>query len=334
MLSEYQKETAFLRQLIRYDHSPQRHGLEEKLAQIQNDGHSLRRATRLLAWPAALTFAGLCYELLFLKGFPQNMSQPLALMVGALGLGSFICLLGFTGLRMVYRRRLNEHREQCRHLVIRFLSARLGQQTETNQDTPAVGLHPMASPDASCNLTPMINTMKNKMLVGAAMLLLTVTATVAAENTGGSYDYYRAKEIDADAFGSVSFGKYTIDHLSGARVRHNANFGLGSGLSYFLTRNLGIGADIYSENKTGALIDSASMNMTLRLPLGQSGFAPFVYGGGGKQFDMVHAWFAQVGAGMEYRFTPLVGVFMDSRWVLPDHASYYGVVRLGVRFAF
>lgn len=49
---------------------------------------------------------------------------------------------------------------------------------------------------------------------------------------------------------------------------------------------------------------------------------------------MVEAWFVQVGAGMEYRFTRNVGVFVDARWVLPDETKNYGVARLGMRFAF
>jgi len=147
-------------------------------------------------------------------------------------------------------------------------------------------------------------------------------------------DYYRSSELSVDVFGTASLGKYTIDHWSGSRVRHNARLGAGLGLSYFITRNIGIGADAYSENTTGVFVDSASANLILRLPLGQSGFAPYAFGGGGRQFDMAKVWFGQIGAGMEYRFTPKVGVFMDARWVLPDETKYYGVARLGVRFAF
>lgn len=147
-------------------------------------------------------------------------------------------------------------------------------------------------------------------------------------------DYYRASELSVDAFGSGSIGKYTIDNLSGDRIRHNTRLGVGAGLSYFFTRNIGVGGEAYSENTTGTFVDSASANLILRLPLGQSGFAPYAYGGGGRQFDNAKSWFAQLGAGMEYRFTPNIGVFVDARWVLPDEEKYYGVGRLGLRFAF
>ena len=151
---------------------------------------------------------------------------------------------------------------------------------------------------------------------------------------GAGCDYYRPHELSVDAFATGSIGKYTINHLSGTRIREHGELGAGLGMNYFFSSNIGVGADVYSENNTGALIDSASVNLILRLPLGQSGFAPYVMGGGGRQFERIDPWFAQFGAGMEYRFTPHLGVFLDARIVLPEETKYYGVARLGFRFAF
>lgn len=61
--------------------------------------------------------------------------------------------------------------------------------------------------------------------------------------------------------------------------------------------------------------------------------APYALGGGGRHFDRVKTWFAQAGVGVEYRFTPRVGVFLDARGVLANETQYYGVARLGMRFA-
>jgi hypothetical protein len=173
--------------------------------------------------------------------------------------------------------------------------------------------------------------MKNTMLVGGTILLLAATSAWGAETAG---DYYRSGELSVDAFGTGSLGEYTLDHLSNNRIRQNTKFGVGAGINYFITRNIGIGGDAYSENTTGAFIDSASANLILRLPLGQSGFAPYIFGGGGHQFDMAQMWFGQAGGGMEYRFTPNVGVFLDARAVWPNETKYYGVARAGLRFAF
>ena len=166
-------------------------------------------------------------------------------------------------------------------------------------------------------------------------MLLAASSALGADDGGfNNGDYYRGNEFSLDGFGTASLGKYSIDHISGNRVRHNTRLGLGAGLNYFFNKYVGIGGDAYSENTSGAFVDSASANLILRAPLGQSGFAPFVYGGGGHQFDLAHVSFAQVGAGMEYRFTPHIGTFLDARWVFPDRTKYYGVARLGVRFAF
>jgi hypothetical protein len=183
--------------------------------------------------------------------------------------------------------------------------------------------------------------MKNKMLVGGTILMLAATAVLGQDSITNSQsshfdqsNLYRANELSLDGFGSASIGKYTLDHLSGDRVRHNTRLGAGAGIDYFITRNVGIGAEAYSENTTGSFIDSASANLTLRLPLGQSGFAPYIFGGGGRNFDEVKTWFGQAGAGVEYRFTPHIGIFLDARGAVPNETKYYGVARLGMRFAF
>lgn len=146
--------------------------------------------------------------------------------------------------------------------------------------------------------------------------------------------FYRIGEFSADGFGTASEGKYTIDHLSGDRVSHNTRLGAGLGLNYFFTRWLGAGAETYSENGSPAFVDSASANLILRFPVGNSGLAPYALGGGGYRFDDVTAWLGEFGAGLEYRFTPHWGVFLDARAVLPSETKTYGLARLGVRFAF
>jgi len=179
---------------------------------------------------------------------------------------------------------------------------------------------------------------KNKLFVGGSILMLAAMTAVSADNANSDpsprTDCYRSGELSLDGFGTGSIGKYTIDHLSGDRIRQHGQLGAGLGLNYFFTRYLGINAEAYSENTSGTFIDNASANLTLRLPLGQSGLAPYLFGGGGRQFDRLEAWFGQAGGGAEYRFNKHIGVFVDARMVLPDEAKYYGLARLGVRFAF
>lgn len=182
--------------------------------------------------------------------------------------------------------------------------------------------------------------MKNKLIISGTILMLAATSALKADDLNNQRmqseccDLYRASELSVDVFGSGSLGKYSVDHLSTARIRHNTRLGAGLGLTYFITRNIGLGAEAYSEDTDGLFVDSASANVTLLLPVGQSGFAPYVFGGGGQQFDLNRLSFGQAGAGIEYRFTPRVGIFTDARMVWPTETQYFGVARLGVRFAF
>jgi hypothetical protein len=189
----------------------------------------------------------------------------------------------------------------------------------------------------------MLNTSTSLRAADTNIVTQSSTTTTASESEAvtkdnGSHDeqpdLYRSNELSVDVFGTASLGQYNIEHPSNQRVRQDTKFGAGAGLNYFITRYIGIGAEAYSENTTGTFIDSASANLMLRLPLGQSGFAPYILGGGGHQFDQTDFWFGQAGGGMEYRFSPNVGVFLDARAVWPNETKNYGVARLGLRFAF
>ena len=56
-------------------------------------------------------------------------------------------------------------------------------------------------------------------------------------------------------------------------------------------RYIGIGGDAYSENTYHNFVDDASGNLYLRLPLDAIHLAPYIYGGGGRQFDPIYATF-------------------------------------------
>ena len=207
----------------------------------------------------------------------------------------------------------------------------------------------------------MKNIMKHGILVGGTVLMLTAKSVWGADPTNSeprgagpgplTYesgrqtnrepemccdrpDFYRACELSLDVFGTASLGEHTLKHLSESRVRKSGQLGAGVGVNYFFTRHVGLGVDAYAEGTDGVFVDSASASLILRFPLGRSGFAPQIFGGGGRQFDLGDVWFAQVGGGLEYRFTRCLGAFLDARWVLPEEGKTYGVARLGLRIAF
>ena len=172
------------------------------------------------------------------------------------------------------------------------------------------------------------------LLVGISLLCAAGTAVADHHMTDSPSDHYRANEFDVDLFGGATVGQTTLEHLSRRRIRDNGNLGAGVGISYFITRYVGIGADAYTESTADSIVDSASANVIFRLPLGQSGVAPYIFGGGGRQFDPTELWLGQFGGGLEYRFNHNVGVFADGRYVMADGTSNYGLFRLGLRLAF
>lgn len=129
-------------------------------------------------------------------------------------------------------------------------------------------------------------------------------------------------------------GRETIENISANRIENDARLGVGIGMSYFFTRQFGIGGDAVVENTAHSFVDSVSASGIFRIPIGSGGFAPYLYGGGGHEFDLTKQWFAHLGAGFEYRFSPVWGLFTDARYVLVDKTSNYGLVRLGFRTSF
>src|ERR1700722_9727033 len=160
------------------------------------------------------------------------------------------------------------------------------------------------------------------------------TITTNQQDNASDYRFYRAQELSLDLFGAGSIGQQTIDHLSGNRLDHNTRLGAGAGVNYSFCRYLGIGGDAYTENTARNFVDSTEGNLIGRLPIGHTGLAPYVFGGGGYQFDEVAQKFAQAGGGVEFRFCRHVGVFVDARYVIADKTDNYGVGRAGLRFSF
>lgn len=145
---------------------------------------------------------------------------------------------------------------------------------------------------------------------------------------------YRAQELDVDLFGAASVGDQTIEHPSASRFRHRGLYGGGGGLTFFFCRYVGVGGEYDAETRSGVFDDRASGNVYLRLPLFNTGLAPYIFGGGGYQFQDVRQSFGQGGGGLEYRFCRNVGIFADGRYVAPQNTENFVQVRAGLRISF
>jgi hypothetical protein len=187
--------------------------------------------------------------------------------------------------------------------------------------------------------------MKKEITIGGTILMLAAWPVLGADEMSSNHnqslsydqnpsDLYRANELSLDLFGGDTLGEHTIDNLSGSRIRHNSRLSAGLGLNYFITRYVGVAAEAYTESTAHSFVDDASGSLIVRLPIGETGLAPYVFGGGGHKFDPVVATFGHAGAGLEYRFSKNIGIFVDGRWVWPDRAGDYFFGRAGVRIAF
>jgi len=146
--------------------------------------------------------------------------------------------------------------------------------------------------------------------------------------------FYRDHEFSIDGFGSLSLGEQFIDNISATKVRKNGRLGGGAGVNLFFNKMVGIGADAWSEDLHNHAVDDVSGALIVRFPLADSGVAPYVFGGGGYQFDPVPQGFGQFGGGIEFRFNPHAGIFIDARYLVTRKSEDFGLARLGLRFGF
>jgi hypothetical protein len=146
---------------------------------------------------------------------------------------------------------------------------------------------------------------------------------------------YNAQEVSLDLFGSYINPEQKFENLFHTNIRRGF-WGGGAGLNYFLTRNLGLGTDFNISDKADRLVDYWIGNVILRFPLGASGLAPYVLGGGGRGMSPVYEWVYGGGAGLEYRFNPTTGIFGDGTFLWSDKSTYLDTLtlRVGLRLVF
>ena len=135
-------------------------------------------------------------------------------------------------------------------------------------------------------------------------------------------------------FGTGTVGDDTLEGRNLKSIKRDGRLGLGAGIQYFPHRMIGLEGEAYSENAGHHFIDNASVNLLLRLPIADSGVAPYLIGGAGRQFDPLYQWTFGMGGGLEFRFSPHVGLFLDGRYIVADETDEYGLGRAGLRVGF
>jgi hypothetical protein len=188
--------------------------------------------------------------------------------------------------------------------------------------------------------------LKNILAVGAVLIMTSGIAKAAHiwedPNSwwSGHFSYetgprYTAGEFSLEGFGSYMAAERKIGDLFETNIRHG-EWGGGVGLNYFFTREIGIGSDINIGDNRGHFVDHVMGNLYARFPIEPSGFAPYVFGGGGRSTDQIWEWLLHAGIGIEYRFNPITGIFFDTRyiWHTKDGSTDRLQFRAGLRLAF
>jgi len=188
-----------------------------------------------------------------------------------------------------------------------------------------------------------------KMVVLTAAVMLTAGMAQAAhlwEDPGtwssGIFCYdmaagpkYTANELSLDLFGSYTAAEEKIENIFKTNIKGTRGvWGGGVGLNYFLTRELGIGADMNMSANGRQFVDQAVGNLILRFPIESIGLAPYIIGGGGRSFDPEGEWLGDVGVGLEWRFNRITGIFSDARYEWVEHSNDRLLLRAGLRFVF
>ncbi len=147
---------------------------------------------------------------------------------------------------------------------------------------------------------------------------------------------FRANEWQIDASVVGAGGNY--NNQSGGGVGGNL------GVNYFFSKYIGVGIDDSvggfwpSSNSAAQGVDSLQADLLLRYPICSWNLAPYLMVGGGASWGSASQGDGNVGAGLEYRFTPNVGLFADCRWLYGGSTSAgqlsMALPRVGLRFAF
>jgi len=155
------------------------------------------------------------------------------------------------------------------------------------------------------------------------------TQTARKQYTFENKEYFKEKELSGDVFGLHVFAD--------GDGRLSDDFGGGIGANYFITRHFGLGVDGYwwdGDQVSNEWVSSFSGSAILRMPIDRLHLAPYVMGGVGGHFSGVEQLSFHGGGGLEYRFSPRMGTFVDGRYVFTEDTNDFGMVRFGARFIF
>jgi hypothetical protein len=123
-MNEHHEHTEFLKHCLRYDDSPERHAMTEKLVRLQHELRVVKRACWLMGILIGVSCACLAYPAILVDNFPYNMERFTMNIVLALFAGLSICLVAFIMLGIFLYLKLHRQRGACRQRLRRFFATR------------------------------------------------------------------------------------------------------------------------------------------------------------------------------------------------------------------
>lgn len=142
------------------------------------------------------------------------------------------------------------------------------------------------------------------------------TLTVCGQEIG---DRFRAGEWDLSPFATY------VD-------KTGDDWGVGTSVTYYLTKSIGVGATTYWTDFGGSFFDNLYGEAYFRLPIGRR-VAPYAVGSVGRVFDN-DEWSATLGGGLDFRAFKRISAFSDLQWRYVEHSKEGVLLRLGARIAF
>lgn len=150
--------------------------------------------------------------------------------------------------------------------------------------------------------------------------LVAILGVLAIGSTAARADgTFRASELNLSLYGSW------VD-------KDDSKLAPGIGITYYLTKNWGVGATLDMENYDGTFIDNIAAEGYYRFQLG-SDFAPYGLVGIGYSWEHEES-FEYFGGGVEYRLDREMSVFGDIRYQINNDTDNGIGIRVGVRWIF
>lgn len=131
-MGEHHEHTEFLKHCLRYDDTPERHALTEKLARLQSELRIVKRASRLVGILIALAGAGLAWPGNLFENLSDDAQRFIMNMELGLFAGSSVCLLTFIVLGIFLYKKLHRQREACRQFLMQLFAVRLNSAAIVN----------------------------------------------------------------------------------------------------------------------------------------------------------------------------------------------------------